>query len=915
MNIPFDIVPTKGPIIHDPIRTAADVAKVQPLDPDTALHYVGETLQILRKEAANQSTVLGFVGAPFTMASYIVEGGSSKNFSIIKRMAFSTPEILHALLAKLAESTVRYMRYQADNGAQAIQIFDSWATSLSPCDFEVFSLPYIKQIVAEVKSTHPDLPIILYASGSGGLLERMSKTGVDVVSVDWTVDMAEARERIGKDIGVQGNVDPAILFGSKETITARIHETVAKAGSHKHILNLGHATPTMGAVPPGLALIQYLHRRRSSRHYTTATFTSAPFTFYGQQTSVLVLTFLAYALFHATRKPPSIVKAVLNPLPAAPLASPEFPAEIPAANPPPSSTQGLPRSPPPNAAHSPPPPPPGRKTIEVGAGGRVYGVYRPDTTDSGLHGSIAENSAPKGYADWERRQQAYSEDEVRRSGDEEVEGGRRLEEVGDGRRGMERRKLKRSPPPKLRPPPNQRQQQQHQQQQKDVSTYDDDSAGLLEELETAAGSIANMRSRARGSSSGGEGGDRAVGFLEAWRIPGVAAFALCLFFAKLVAYTFLYWLPFFISRTEPVAAAAARGGGDRAVGFLEAWRIPGVAAFALCLFFAKLVAYTFLYWLPFFISCTAGGIHVSILAAILHQLHRWVGVRAYREGEAFALCLFFVKLVAYTFLYWLPFFISRTGERQAPTMQGKGRGGSLAWRRLLYCLPSFISCTGKSGSAVYTKIEGRYLSDAQSGIMSTVFDVGGVVGGILAGHLADQTAARATVSASFLLLAAPALAAYFLLGGLSLWVNILLLSLSGVLVNGPYALITCAVSADLGQHKSLQGNARALATVTAIIDGTGSVGAALGPFITGFISQLGGGGGGIGGGGLSGWGAVFVMLGVSLVAAVLCIGGLVVEEVRGVVEGRRGAAAGRQSLEQAALERRPLRLEEGTKYL
>ncbi|CAI5469854.1 unnamed protein product [Closterium sp. Yama58-4] len=240
MNIPFDIVPTKGPIIHDPIRTAADVAKVQPLDPDTALHYVGETLQILRKEAANQSTVLGFVGAPFTMASYIVEGSSSKNFSIIKRMAFSTPEILHALLAKLAESTVRYMRYQADNGAQAIQIFDSWATSLSPCDFEVFSLPYIKQIVAEVKSTHPDLPIILYASGSGGLLERMSKTGVDVVSVDWTVDMAEARERIGKDIGVQGNVDPAILFGSKETITARIHDTVAKAGSHKHILNLGH---------------------------------------------------------------------------------------------------------------------------------------------------------------------------------------------------------------------------------------------------------------------------------------------------------------------------------------------------------------------------------------------------------------------------------------------------------------------------------------------------------------------------------------------------------------------------------------------------------------------------------------------------------------------------------------------------
>lgn len=118
-------------------------------------------------------------------------------------MAFQTPEILHSLLQKLAESVIIYVRYQADSGAQAVQIFDSWATQLSPVDFEEFSLPYIKQIVNAVKSTHPDLPLILYASGSGGLLERMASTGVDVISIDGTVDMAEARQRIGTHLAVQ----------------------------------------------------------------------------------------------------------------------------------------------------------------------------------------------------------------------------------------------------------------------------------------------------------------------------------------------------------------------------------------------------------------------------------------------------------------------------------------------------------------------------------------------------------------------------------------------------------------------------------------------------------------------------------------------------------------------------------------
>ncbi|CAM6087041.1 unnamed protein product [Calypogeia fissa] len=240
MNIPFDIIESQGPIIAKPIRTMEHVAEVRELVPAEAVPYVGEALTALRAEVGNASAVLGFVGAPFTLASYIVEGGSSKNYTVIKRLAFTEPEILHALLQKLAESITIYVRYQADAGAQAVQIFDSWATNLSPADFEVFSLPYIKQIVSNVKKTHPNLPIILYASGSGGLLERMASSGVDVFSVDWTVDMAEARQRVGQELAVQGNMDPAALFGSKEFITRRVHETVEKAGQYKHILNLGH---------------------------------------------------------------------------------------------------------------------------------------------------------------------------------------------------------------------------------------------------------------------------------------------------------------------------------------------------------------------------------------------------------------------------------------------------------------------------------------------------------------------------------------------------------------------------------------------------------------------------------------------------------------------------------------------------
>ncbi|MEL6456764.1 MAG: uroporphyrinogen decarboxylase [Cyanobacteria bacterium J06641_2] len=240
IGIEMDVAEGKGPVIENPIRTQEQVDNLYSLQPEESLPFIKTILQALRSEVGNKSTVLGFVGAPWTLAAYAVEGKGSKTYSIIKNMAFSEPAILHQLLAKLSDSIATYVRYQIDSGAQVIQMFDSWAGQLSPQDYETFALPYQRRVFEQVKQTHPDTPLILLVSGSAGLLERMSQSGADIINVDWNVDMADARRRLGKEMKVQGNLDPGVLFGSKEFITQRIHDTVRKAGNWGHILNLGH---------------------------------------------------------------------------------------------------------------------------------------------------------------------------------------------------------------------------------------------------------------------------------------------------------------------------------------------------------------------------------------------------------------------------------------------------------------------------------------------------------------------------------------------------------------------------------------------------------------------------------------------------------------------------------------------------
>ncbi|KAJ4797341.1 Uroporphyrinogen decarboxylase [Rhynchospora pubera] len=239
IGVPFDISDSKGPVIHDPIQSEKCIERLRPIDFDK-VSFVGESLRILRNEISNEATLLGFVGAPWTIGTYIIEGGSTSTYKNIKSMCYTAPHVLKALLSHLTKAISEYIIYQVKSGAQCIQIFDSWGGQLPPHVWEKWSKPYIKQIVSEVKKECPDVPLVLYINGNGGLLERMIDTGVDVIGLDWTVDMADGRRRLGNKIGIQGNVDPALLFSPLPALTEDIHRVVKAAGPRGHILNLGH---------------------------------------------------------------------------------------------------------------------------------------------------------------------------------------------------------------------------------------------------------------------------------------------------------------------------------------------------------------------------------------------------------------------------------------------------------------------------------------------------------------------------------------------------------------------------------------------------------------------------------------------------------------------------------------------------
>ncbi|RZC71024.1 hypothetical protein C5167_034239 [Papaver somniferum] len=238
-GVPFDIEEVRGPVIQSPIRSEEGLKTLHPIDLDK-LHFVGESLRILRQEVGEQAAVLGFVGAPWTIATYIVEGGTTRTYTNIKSMCHTAPHVLRALLSHLTQAISDYVIFQIESGAHCIQIFDSWGGQLPPDMWEKWSKPYIMEIVGKVRDKCPQTPLVLYINGNGGFLERIKGTGVDVIGLDWTVDMADGRCRLGNDISIQGNVDPAYLFSALPALTDEIQRVVRCAGQRGHILNLGH---------------------------------------------------------------------------------------------------------------------------------------------------------------------------------------------------------------------------------------------------------------------------------------------------------------------------------------------------------------------------------------------------------------------------------------------------------------------------------------------------------------------------------------------------------------------------------------------------------------------------------------------------------------------------------------------------
>jgi len=242
MGVSLEIEPEVGPIIHNPIRTMKDVEALRVLDAQETVPYVLETVRMVRRELAGKQAVIGFSGAPFTLACYMIEGRPSRNYELAKSLMYGQPRVWHALMDKLTAVVSNYLLAQLKAGADVVQVFDSWIGAVSPSVYRRFVQPSMKRIFAAMKET--GLPSIHFGTGTAALLEVMTEAGGDVISVDWRVDLDEAWARIGYDRGIQGNLDPTLLLTSWPVIEAGMHDVLRRAGGRPgHIFNLGHGVP------------------------------------------------------------------------------------------------------------------------------------------------------------------------------------------------------------------------------------------------------------------------------------------------------------------------------------------------------------------------------------------------------------------------------------------------------------------------------------------------------------------------------------------------------------------------------------------------------------------------------------------------------------------------------------------------
>jgi uroporphyrinogen decarboxylase len=249
MGVPFSIDPGIGPIIAEPVRTASDVQRLQVVDAVEATPYLFATIRELRRELDGKTALIGFAGAPYTVASYLIEGRPTRDFARVKALMYGEPETWHRLMAKLAEVMSRYLRAQVDAGVQVVQLFDSWVGSLSREEYVEYVQPYSARIFSAISGEpargvavgENAVPTVHFGTGNPHLLEEMAAAGSHVVSVDWRIPLDEAWRRIGLDKGIQGNLEPAILLAPWEVIEREARKVLRRAaGRPGHIFNLGH---------------------------------------------------------------------------------------------------------------------------------------------------------------------------------------------------------------------------------------------------------------------------------------------------------------------------------------------------------------------------------------------------------------------------------------------------------------------------------------------------------------------------------------------------------------------------------------------------------------------------------------------------------------------------------------------------
>ena len=239
MGISLEIEPDIGPIIHNPVRTMRDVEQLRVLDAEESTPYVMEAIRLVRNEIGGKQAVIGFSGAPYTLACYMIEGRPSRDYGIAKSLMYGQPQVWDALMSKLSEVVTRYLLAQIRAGADVVQLFDSWVGALSPSAYRRYVLPYTQRIFSAIQQT--GTPSIHFGTSASSLLELMVEAGGDILSVDWRVDLDEAWERIGYDRGIQGNLDPTLLLTPWEVIEQGMLDVLRRANNRPgHIFNLGH---------------------------------------------------------------------------------------------------------------------------------------------------------------------------------------------------------------------------------------------------------------------------------------------------------------------------------------------------------------------------------------------------------------------------------------------------------------------------------------------------------------------------------------------------------------------------------------------------------------------------------------------------------------------------------------------------